>query len=198
MHSYVPSRRPPIRQLALSALLLALGLLLPFITGQLQSLGQALLPMHLPVLLAGFICGPWWGLATGLLTPLLRSLLFGMPPLYPTALAMMLELGTYALIAGLIYRTLVRKRPQGSLVVVFSALIPAMLAGRLVWGLATWLLLGLRQQSFTLQAFAAGAFMNSIPGIILQLILVPLILRSLAKAGVSGGPLTDASRNSGA
>ncbi|MDD2214154.1 MAG: ECF transporter S component [Oscillospiraceae bacterium] len=184
MPSYVPSRRPAVRQLALSALFLALGFVLPFITGQLQSLGQALLPMHLPVLLAGFICGPWWGLAVGLLTPLLRSLLLGMPPLYPTALAMMLELGTYALVAGLIYRARVSKRPEGSLAAVLAALVPAMLSGRVVWGLATWFLLGLRQQSFTLPAFVAGAFMNSIPGIVLQLILVPLILRALAKAGL--------------
>ena len=69
-----------LRRLVYSALFLALALLLPFLTGQIPQIGSALNPMHIPVLLCGFVCGWPWGLAVGLIAPLLRHLLFGMPP----------------------------------------------------------------------------------------------------------------------
>ena len=81
--------------------MLALALVLPFLTGQLPQIGNMLCPMHLPVLLCGFLLGWPWGLAVGVTAPLLRSALFGMPPLYPVALAMCLELGCYGLVIGL-------------------------------------------------------------------------------------------------
>ncbi len=94
------------KKLVYSALFLALALVLPFLTGQIQTFGQMLAPMHLPVLLCGFVCGPVWGLAVGAVAPLLRSLLFGMPPMFPTAVAMAFELAAYGLFTGLFYRLL--------------------------------------------------------------------------------------------
>ena len=79
------------KQLTLTGLFIALGLILPFFTAQIPTIGRALLPMHIPVLLAGFICGPSLGLAAGAVTPLLRSVLFGTPPLFPMAVAMTLN-----------------------------------------------------------------------------------------------------------
>ena len=90
------------KKLVYSALFLALALVLPFLTGQIQTFGQMLAPMHLPVLLCGFVCGPVWGLAVGAVAPLLRSLLFGMPPMFPTAVAMAFELAAYGLFTGLL------------------------------------------------------------------------------------------------
>ena len=87
-------------KLALAGLFIALGLVLPFFTGQIPSLGSKLLPMHIPVLLAGFVCGWPYGLAIGFIVPLLRSVLFGMPPMYPTAVAMAFELAVYGFATG--------------------------------------------------------------------------------------------------
>ena len=81
-----------LKQLTLAALFLALGLVLPFFTGQIPQIGSMLLPMHIPVFLCGLICGWQYGAAVGFVTPLLRSALFGMPPLFPTAAAMPLEI----------------------------------------------------------------------------------------------------------
>ena len=163
----------PVQRMTLSALLMALGLALPLLTGQLPQIGSMLLPMYLPVLLCGLWCGWPWGLAVGLLTPLVRSLLFAMPPMIPTALTMCLELAAYGAFSGLIYSRLPQK--PGS---IYIALICAMLLGRLVWGLASLLVHALLTQNpFTLSAFWAGAFVKSWPGMIVQLVLIPPVTK---------------------
>ena len=98
-----------VKKLGLSGLFLALALVLPFFTGQIPQIGGMLCPMHLPVILCGFVCGWPWGLAVGLIAPLLRSVSFGMPPIFPTAVAMTFELAAYGAFAGLFYRLLPRK-----------------------------------------------------------------------------------------
>lgn len=158
----------------LSALFLALAYVLPFMTGQIPEIGAMLCPMHLPVLLCGFFCGWPWGLVVGAVAPLLRSLTLGMPPLFPTALCMALELATYGAVSGLLHRLLPKKKPY-----IYLSLIVAMLLGRLVWGAAMLLLLGISGGAFTLAAFFAGAFTNAIPGIILQLVLIPVLVMVL-------------------
>ena len=91
------------KNLVTAAVCLALCLVLPFLTGQIPQIGNALSPMHFPVLLAGFLCGPWWAAAAGAIAPLLRFFLFHSPALYPTGIAMCFELATYGLISGLLY-----------------------------------------------------------------------------------------------
>ena len=93
-----------IRRMVFAALCLALALVLPFLTGQIPQVGSALCPMHIPVLLCGFLCGWPWGLAVGFIAPLLRSVIFGMPPMVPAAVAMAFELATYGAVAGFLYR----------------------------------------------------------------------------------------------
>lgn len=172
-----------IQRIALTAMLLAIGLLLPFLTGQIQQVGSMLLPMHLPVLLCGFVCGWPWGLGLGFVLPLLRSLLFGMPPLMPTALCMAFELAAYGAATGLLYQKLGNRS-------LYPALVGAMVIGRLVWGVASWLIYGLfTERSFTLAAFWAGGFANAWPGMLLQLALVPAIVLALQKARLL--PLSD-------
>ena len=116
------------RKLTLSALFLALGLVLPLITGQIPQIGKMLLPMHIPVLLCGMVCGWPYGLAVGAVMPLLRGLLFGMPVLYPTGIGMAFELAAYGAVIGLLYAKLNKRGVAG----VYMALVPAMLAGRAV------------------------------------------------------------------
>lgn len=166
------------RQMTSAAVCLALCLTLPFLTGQIPQIGQMLSPMHLPVLLAGFLCGPWRAMAVGVLAPLLRHSLFAMPPLI-TALAMSFELGAYGLISGLLYRILPQK--TGSL---YVSLLAAMLGGRMVWGAAMAVLCGVSGSVFTWSAFLTGAFLSGIPGILLQITLLPLLVMALQKAGL--------------
>ena len=155
---------------------LALCLLLPFLTGQIPQIGSALCPMHLPVLLAGFLCGPWWALVTGLTAPLLRNLLFSMPPLL-TAIAMSFELGTYGVVSGLLYRRLPK-----NLAGIYISLITAMITGRIVWGIVRVAMTGMAGESFTWAMFLAGAFTTAIPGIIIQLILIPVLVTAIRKS----------------
>ena len=159
------------QKMVLSALFLAIAYVLPFLTGQIPEIGAMLSPMHLPVLLCGFLCGWPWGLAVGFVAPLFRSLTLGMPPFFPTALCMAFELAAYGAISGLMHKYLPRKKPF-----IYCSLLSAMIFGRLIWGAAMFICLGLRGGSFTLGAFLAGAVLNAIPGIILQILLIPVLV----------------------
>ncbi|MBO5502257.1 MAG: ECF transporter S component [Clostridia bacterium] len=178
----VPKGQVAIRKMVLAALLLALGLVLPFVTGQIPEVGNMLLPMHLPVLICGLVCGWKWGAVVGFVLPLMRSFLFQMPPLLPTmrtggALCMAFELMTYGLVAGLLYGWL--KKYRWGLIV---SLLGAMLAGRIVWALASMVIYRLFADfPFTFQLFLAGGFLSAWPGMILQIVLVPLLVRLLEK-----------------
>lgn len=170
------SKRSDFSRMVLAAMFLALALVLPFLTGQIPQIGSALGPMHIPVLLSGFFCGPWYGLIVGFIAPLLRFMLFGMPPIMPTGVAMAFELATYGLVTGLLYNFLPKKNGY-----VYVSLISAMLAGRVVWGVARVILYGLGKSSFGWAAFMAGAFINAIPGIIVHILLIPILVITLKK-----------------
>ena len=169
------------RKLILLAMFLALGQVLPFVTGQIPEIGKMLCPMHFPVLLCGFFCGWNYAAVVGFICPLLRSVLFGMPVMFPSAVGMAFELMTYGLVSGLLSRKLGMKSYSS----IYLTLLAAMVCGRLVWGIAQIILLGINGSAFTMQAFLAGAVINAIPGIVLQLILIPLIVRTLGKRGTA-------------
>ena len=160
-----------VKNLVLGALFLALALVLPFFTGHIPQIGAMLCPMHLPILLAGFVCGGPVGAVVGFIAPLLRMVMFGMPPFY-TAIAMAFELLTYGLVSGIMYRKVFKKQTVGTL---YGSLLTAMVAGRVVWGIVKVILSGIAADAgaFTFAAFISGALLNAIPGIVVQLILVP-------------------------
>ena len=161
-------------KMILAALFLALAYVMPFLTGQIPEIGSMLCPMHIPVLLCGFICGPVWGGIVGLIAPLFRSLLTGgFPPMFPTAVCMAFELAAYGAAAGLMHQLLPRRKPY-----IYCSLIIAMIVGRLVWGAAMFLCVGVGG-GFTLAAFFAGAITNAIPGILLQIVLIPVLVMIL-------------------
>ena len=164
------------RKMVLAAMFMALALTLPFLTGSIPEVGNALCPMHIPVLLCGFFCGPWYGLTVGLTAPLLRSALFAAPPLMPQGIAMSFELAAYGLLSGLLYRILPKRRPY-----LYISLLGAMLGGRLVWGAVRVILYGLGKSPFGWAAFLSGAFTNAIPGIIVQIVLIPVLVMALGK-----------------
>lgn len=165
-----------LKTLVLAALFLALALVLPFLTGQIPEIGSMLCPMHIPALLCGFFCGWPWGLAVGLIAPVLRSLLFSMPPMYPMAVCMAFELATYGAVSGYLYGKLPHKKSS-----IYVSLLTAMVAGRLVWGLARFLCSGLDVSAFGLSAFWSGAVATAIPGIIVQILLIPVLVMALEK-----------------
>ena len=158
-------------KITLSGIFLALAYVLPFLTGQLPQAGSMLCPMHIPVLLCGFICGWKYGSVVGLIAPFLRSLTLSMPPLFPTAICMSCELAVYGLLTGLMYNLLPKKK-----IFIYVSLIIAMLLGRVVWGMAMFSSLGFSSELFNLSVFWTQAFANALPGIILQVILIPIIM----------------------
>lgn len=177
-----------IKKLVLSAMFMAIGLVLPFITGQIQQIGSMLLPMHIPVLFCGLICGWQYGAVVGFVLPLLHYVLFGMPPIFPTGVSMSFELAVYGAVIGLIMQQLSKRNTTDSgknyVRNLYLALIGAMLVGRIVWGLVRFILARATMQPFTMEMFMAGAFLTAIPGIIVQLILIPGIMAALKRVGV--------------
>ena len=164
------------RNLVLSGLFIALGIVLPFLTGQIPSIGSKLLPMHIPVLLCGFVCGAPYGLIVGFIVPIFRSMLFGMPPMFPVALAMAFELAAYGFFAGLFYKLLPKKNAF-----VYVTLLSSMILGRIVWGIVSFVLFSISGSAFTIKIFMAGAFINALPGIIVQIVLIPVLIMALKR-----------------
>ena len=165
------------RDLILAALFLALAMLLPFLTGQIQTLGNMLCPMHIPVLLCAYICGYRWAAAVGFISPLLRYAIFGMPPIMPAGVSMAFELLTYGLVAGLLYEKLKKNTLN-----IYVSLIISMISGRVVWGIARLIISGVTGTEFTWQLFIGGAVLQAVPGIILHILLIPIIVMALRRA----------------
>ncbi len=166
-----------VQNMTLAAMFLAIGLVLPFLTGQIPQIGNMLLPMHIPVLLCGLICGWQYGGAVGFITPLLRHMLFGMPPM-PTAIAMAFELAAYGIIVGFLY-----ERSKWKCVIsLYRSLLIAMAGGRIVWAVVRIIMMGVASVPFGWEMFLSGAILTAIPGIILQLVLIPAIMVVLNKA----------------
>ena len=165
-----------VKNLTLSAMFLALCMILPFITGGVPRIGNAISPMHIPVLICGFVCGWQYGAAVGFIAPLMRSLLFSMPPMYPIAVSMAFELAAYGLLCGLLYKAFPKKN-----VYIYPALIISMLGGRAVWGIARFIMAGLGGSEFCMAMFVAGAFTQAVPAIICHILLVPPVVMAFKK-----------------
>lgn len=173
-------KKTAIRNLTTSAMFMAAGLVLPFFTGQIPQIGNMLLPMHIPVLLCGFICGWQYGLIVGVLLPFVRYILFGMPMLFPTGIPMAFELAAYGFTAGFLYH----RSKWKCIVALYRSLIAAMLMGRFVWALVRMIMFGVTGLEFSFAIFVAEAFVNAIPGIILQLTFIPAFMVVLKRTGM--------------
>lgn len=170
-----------LKKITQSAMFLVLGIVLPFFTSQIKEIGDTLLPMHIPVMLCGLICGRQYGLTVGFILPLLRGVTFSMPPVYPNAVWMAFELSAYGYVIGLMYQ----KGNNRKLGYLYLCLITSMISGRVVWAVVKAILLGLGGKTFTFGAFITGGVIDAIPGIILQLILIPSIMTILNHLGKS-------------
>ena len=174
------TNKDTIKKMVVAAMFLSIGFVLPIFTSQIKEIGDTLLPMHIPVMLCGLICGAKYGFFVGLLLPLLRGFVFGMPPIYPNAVWMAIELATYGLVIGFLYYRMKNKNLKG----IYVSLVSAMLLGRVAWGISKVVLLGLSGKAFTISMFIAGGFIDALPGIIIQLVLIPLIMEVLNRKGV--------------
>jgi hypothetical protein len=164
----------------LTAGFLVLGLALPQVITHIPVVGSMLSPMHIPVLLCGLVCGWGYAGALGLALPMLSAAIFGMPPVLPIGLAMSLELATYGVVIALVYARL-----QKNLLGVLVSLLAAMVAGRLVYGLASLIIVSLMGNQYTFAAFWNGTVLNAWPAIVSQLVLIPAIMLVLQRTKVA-------------
>ncbi len=164
------------QKMVVSALCIALCYVLPFLTANNYQLNTALSPMHIPVFLCGYVCGPWWASAVGFISPLLRSLTLNAPPM-PGAAAMAFELAAYGLCAGLFYQLLPKKTPC-----LYATLLISMVIGRIVSVLAKIVIFSIAAKPIAVGVFITEAFVNTLPGAALHLALIPPVVIALQKA----------------
>ncbi len=167
----------PIQQLVLTAMFLALGIVLPFFFGQVPQIGSMLLPMHIPVFLCAFICTWRYGVPMAIILPLLRSLLFSRPNFYPEAISIAFEMATYAFVGGHLYSA----AKQKNLRALYGCMLISMASGRLVRISLQMFLLGMSGASFAFGAVVTGVVVSGIPGILLQLFLIPAVMLIVGK-----------------
>ena len=166
-------KRNDILRIIIAGICLALAYVLPFLTGNNYKLGSMLCLMHIPVLLCGFFCGWHWGLSVGAIAPLLRAFTLGAPALFPTAICMAFELATYGAVAGIMHKALPKKKPF-----IICSLATAMIFGRIVFGIVKYLCIGIKG-SYAFNVFLTEAFVTALPGIIIQIVLIPVIVMVL-------------------
>lgn len=165
------------KKIILSAFFMALAIILPFLTGQIKNLGSMLLPMHIPVILCGLICGSIYGGIIGLICPMLRSMIFGMPILFPSAVCMSIELMIYGFLTGFLYDKFKYKCIRS----LYRSIIISMIVGRIIWGICSYISYKIVGQTFTIDFYMMTAFIHALPGIIIQLIIIPIIMISIKK-----------------
>lgn len=170
-----------LRSMITAGVLIAMGILLPMVFHGIPNAGSIFLPMHIPVLLAGLLLSWPYALAVGILTPVLSSLLTGMPPMAPVPMAVIMtfELAVYALVTSMMARLVKANKPW----TVLYALVPAMVAGRLVAGIVVWVLVGLVGiQMKSPWLFMSGGFVTGLPGLAIQIVLIPTLYYLLHRA----------------
>jgi len=166
------------KQLVLTALFTALGVVLPQAFHAIPNAGSIFLPMHIPVLISGYAVGPVYGLICGILTPLLSHLIFSMPPT-PVLPSMLCELAVYGLMTGLLNKLI---KTENDILKAYLVLLGAMLCGRITYGILNTLIF--RAGSYSLNAWLSAAFITAVPGIIIQLVLIPILVVRLKKANL--------------
>ena len=165
----------PIQKMVLSSFFLALAFVLPFLTAGDPTLGNIYLPMHIPILLCGYFCGWKYGLMTGLIAPIFRSLLIGMPPMFPIAVSMSFELGAFGFLTGFLHQLL----PHNKIKFLYVSLIGAMIGGRFVAGVANTILYSVSDRPYGFEAFVTASFVVALPGIIIQLAMIPILVNRI-------------------
>ncbi len=174
-------RKSSLYNMVLTAMFIAMAILLPLLTANIQNYGRLLCPMHIPVLICGAVCGWQWGMAAGFISPLLRAMLFPTPIMYPSAVSMAFELAAYGLIIALMLRFLSGKFER--LASIYVSMVVAMIVGRLVLALARFAMLGMFQTPYSWDVFMTEAVVTAVPAIVLQFAIIPPIVYALGGYG---------------
>ena len=170
-----------VREISLSSLLIALGLVLPLAFHAFGP-GTTFLPMHIPVLIAGFVLSLPYAIGVAIITPILSSLITGMPVIFPVLPFMLFELLAYAIVVNLLYRKFKLN--------VYVALIVAMVAGRIMSTLVVWVLVSFFMAKLPAPSvFIVGAVTAGIPGILIQLAFIPTLVLVLQKTNLLKRPV---------
>lgn len=169
--------RNSARNVTLTAMCIALCVVLPVAFHSIPDAGSVMLPMHIPVLICGMICGWPNGFLCGLMGPLLSSVLTGMPPVSFLP-AMMVECGVYGLVSGLMLQYV---RTKSTCADLYISLVTAMLAGRVVSGIARALIF---TPGMAFSAWVSASFVTALPGILIQLVFLPSVVFTLMKARI--------------
>ena len=163
-----------VKRMVTTAICAAMCVVLPLAFHAIPNAGTILLPMHIPVLLCGLVCGWPYGLVCGLLGPFISSFT-GMPPMAVLP-GMMVECGAYGLVTGLMMKMVRTGRTTADLYISMGA---AMILGRVLSGLAKALIFSPGTPAF---AWVPTSLVTGIPGIIIQLVVMPLLITALTRA----------------
>ena len=162
------------KQIVTAGMLIALGLVLPIAFHTFALGGPTFLPMHLPVLLGGFLLSPFYALFVGAVTPFLSSVMTGMPIFFPGAIQMIFELAAYGFLISYLYN----QRKMG----IYPVLITGMAGGRVIAGFVNYILLTqFMAKAFTVKIYLMAAFVTALPGIVIQIITIPFLVNALVK-----------------
>ena len=161
------------KEIVLSGLLLATGIILPMLFHMFGMTGPIALPMHIPVLIGGFLLSPQLALLLGIITPVISGMLTGMPVMFPMGIIMAVELGIYGLTASLMTRKLK--------LTAIPSLIISMITGRIAAGLTVAFLVQLFGVKMNPVTYVRGAIVTGLPGIIIQLIFIPTLIYAINK-----------------
>lgn len=161
------------KQLTIASMCLAIGVILPQAFHAIPNAGIVILPMHIPVLVSGFLCGPLYGFFVGVLTPLLSHLIFQMPPTLMLA-QMIVELSMYGFFTGFLNIVINNKNELAHNYIV---LILSMIIGRVIYGIANSLLF--KAGAYSLSIWLSAAFVTALPGIVIQLTIIPILVKTL-------------------
>lgn len=163
------------KRLTIASMFLAIGIILPQAFHVIPNAGNIILPMHIPVLICGFLCGPIYGLIVGLLTPVVSHLIFSMPPVIMLG-QMIVELSLYGLLTGIFNKYL---NISNEILKNYLSLVFSMLIARIVYGVFNSLLF--RAGSYSLTIWVSSAFITALPGIVIQLLIIPVLVKTLNK-----------------
>lgn len=171
-------RKNYVKKIVIAGLLLAIAVIIPYIFHMSGIGGKVFLPMHIPILLGGFLLPPHLAFLLGVLAPLLNSLVSGMPAMFPMAIIMMVELGFYGLITSVLYRKL---KVPSILTLLISMFVGRIMAGVMVFLLAIFFSGNIAPAFLDPVAFIVAGVATGLPGIIIQLILIPTLVYSIMK-----------------
>lgn len=171
-----------VKKISLAGLFVAIGIILPVVLGSVApEVGSVISPMHIPVLLCGYICGKKYGAVVGVSLPFIKIMVYGVPPLH-VVIPMAIELAGYGFFAGYF-----NEKMGDSIKGIYKSLTCSMVIGRILYGVAKYIvysygLFGFAGGKYTLLMFLmSGAVLGGIPAIISHLIVIPCILQAVKK-----------------